>query len=584
MIKQLNLVDFRGHTRQLNFGPNHNVLRGPNESGKSTVKEALAFLWYGTDSAGSKNPDHLITEGASAMQISGVTSKITLERKKRRGATSTIKLTREGFPAISMTQTELQAMLKLSLDSSLSCWNTGYFMRLGQTEQMLVLGELSAVDRRALLESLLPYAMTIPAKVKLLKPLTDAEAVAGERRGVQNMLASDEGSLTQIQGQLAAWEAQESIDTESYRGRLNEIEAELHAFDFYKQALAKYQTDKVRFDTAQSYKVKLLAELGEVSKVTEPPPADVHLLNGHLKAAEQEFKNIPELEALPTVPVKPKVQLEAGAQCGTCGQSIDEKHVNKIMGAYEESLIAYNKIAREVESHNDKVRVAHAALQTKISGYLNEIMSRENAFKSAQKIAAGAVASKHRIEDELGAIESLKAPIAPEKPAGNEDPLRKEQLDISTQLGVAAKQNSLADGLKTQAQMLMDQVQKRKVQVDELAVIEKALRSLPVIETQKLLEGLQIEGVKVELVEGKIVVCGDRNVPYPSLSSGRRMKVDLAFCASLRKAAGQRAPTWLFADDSDLMDTFVHLLPGGLQSFSAKVDGSLKELMVVQDA
>lgn len=584
MIKQLNLVDFRGHTRQLNFGPHHNVLRGPNESGKSTVKEAFAFLWYGTDSVGSKNPDHLITEGASAMQVSGVTSKITLERKKRRGATSTIKLTREGFPAISMTQTELQAMLKLSLDSSLSCWNTGYFMRLGQTEQMQVLSELSGVDRRELLQSLLPYAMTIPAKVKLIKPLVDADAVAGERRAAQNMLSSDEGSKAQVDAQLASLSAQESIDEASYRSRLNEIEAELQAFDFYKQALAKYQTDKVRFDTAQSHKAKLLVELGEINKVTEPPPADVHLLNGHLKAAEQEFKNIPELEALPTAPVKPKVQLEAGAQCGTCGQSIDEKHVNKIMGAYEESLIAYNKIAREVESHNDKVRAAHAALQTKISGYLNEIMSRENAFKSAQKIAASAVASKRKIEDELGAIETLKVPVAPEKPTGNEDPLRKEQLDISTQLGVAAKQNSLADGLKTQAQMLMDQVQKRKVQVDELAVIEKALRSLPVIETQNLLEGLQVEGVKVELVEGKIVVYGDRNIPYPSLSSGRRMKVDLAFCASLRRAAGPRAPTWLFADDSDLMDTFVHLLPEGLQSFSAKVDGSLKELMVVQDA
>src|SRR5258708_1302189 len=102
MIQKIILMNFRGHNRTLEFGPNINTLCGPNESGKSTIKEAIAFVFQGTDSAGLKSPDHLITKGEDAMEAMVVTKHAKITRRKLRGQTSAIKYEMHGHEPIKL--------------------------------------------------------------------------------------------------------------------------------------------------------------------------------------------------------------------------------------------------------------------------------------------------------------------------------------------------------------------------------------------------------------------------------------------------------------------------------------------------
>lgn len=588
MIKQIILLDFRGHNRTLVFGPGLNRLRGPNESGKSTVKEAIAFAWYGTDSSGTKNPDHLISDGRDAAEVMLVTEHAKISRRKRRGQTSAIKIERHGFPPVTMNQTELNAVLKLSLESFMSCWNVGYFMSMQSTAQLAVLAELAKVDRRALLQSMLPSGTVIPAKIKLINPKIDADAMASERRQLQNMKASDVGALEQVKIQLSQLATGADVDIESYSQSLNSVNAKLEAWDFYKRALAKYQTDKMRW--GESINRKGSCEAGLLAL----RPVQTELIRAMEDTAEKNRRKIEDLRAsirtltekakpLPPAPKKPDgLYLEADAICDKCGQKIDVAHVKHIMAGYEKELLEYNKEAREVQTHNDRLKVA---IQKGNDAIRDVDIENTQLTAEIQKARASNRATEDRkveLERELADIGKIREPAAPAKPEGDETALRKDQLDLNTTLNLARRQSTQLQQLRTQQELLEAAVKTKDQQIMACGALEHSLKNLPAIEAKQLLETLHVEGVTVDLNEGNLVIMGG-NIPYASLSSGRQMKVDLAFCMSLRNAGGAKAPSWVFADDSDLMDRFHQLLPYGVQVFSAEVDAELKEVQVITD-
>lgn len=585
MIKQLNLVNFRGHTRELMFCPGHNLLSGPNESGKSTVKEGIAFAWYGTDSSGSKSPDHLITEGQEVMEVALVTEHVTLVRRKRRGQTSTIKLTRHGYPPVTMTQTDLQNLLKISLDAFMCCWNVGYFMSLTPQSQVAVLGELARLDRRALLLSMLPEGTQVPAKVKLVNPKIDADALASERRQVQNVRASDEGALKQVQAQLAELKAAEPVDRESYEVALNKINAELESHDFYRKALVQYNKERSSWDLDVARVPDLKKELATLAPAydmkTDPRLQEVSDLYTQVKEMRAEVEVLrAKLKPMHPPPSKPK-GLESGGTCTHCGQEITEAHAAKVMAAYEAELMQYNRAAREHQDQEDAVRGMIRSLSDDAEAKIRLAVSAETAMHAQRDQAAKASGRRQVIEAELKRVAARVEPKAPQRPAGDEEALRKEQLELNTALMLARKQSTQVEGLLAQEKLLQANLELHAAKIRGYQAIEKALLDLPGVETRKLLESLTVDGVTVNLMEGKIVVLGANQVPYPSLSSGRKMKVDLSFCRSLREAADKKAPSWIFLDNADLMDQWRELLPTGVQVFTAKVDGSKKDLTVI---
>lgn len=586
MIKSLALVGFRGHTKSFTFGPQSNKLAGPNECGKSTIAEAIAFVWFGTDLGGTKNPDHLISDGAEVTEVSLVTEHIILTRKKARGKTSTIKLARQGLPPVPMTQTELTQLMKISPEAFMCCWYACYFMeRLTPEKQLAVLSELSRVDRKALLQSILGSDFEIPAKIKLHNPRIDADAVASERRQLQNMIASDEGALGQLDAQIAQVTTGAEVDVESYSGRLNDVNASLDAFDFYNKALAKYGQEKMRFGDAINRTGSLKAgklglnmpsaddlrkndvRIAELVKQTSVLKGRALMLQGTIKA-------------LPAAPVKPANLQVVGTDCKLCGQKISAEHVNHIMGHYEAQLLEHNKIAREVADHNGNIEGELAKLNEQLAATANECgeLQKENVRNS--EAASNAKKRAAEIDAELAELAKLKEPAAPTKPEGDEPALKKEQIELNTAIVMAKKNATQLEGLNVQGALLKESIAKRRQQVGYMNALETALKSLPEIETKALLETLQVPGVVVGLKDGSLYVTNEKGIPYVSLSSGRRLKIGMAFCQSFRKTAGGRAPSWIFLDNSDLIDSFMAY--NNVQFFIAEVNAKLKELTVHQ--
>lgn len=584
MIQKIVMMNFRGHNRTLEFGPGLNTLCGPNESGKSTVAQAISFLWLGTDSTGNKSPDHLITDGETEMLIGITTEHATVSRKKRRGQTSIIKVERHGYPAIQMNQSELAAVLKLSTDAFMSCWNAGYFMSLPQTQQLAVLGELAAVDRRALLQSMLPAHIQIPAKVKLVNPKIDADAIATERRQLQNVKSSDEGALRQLQAQLKELSGGGEVDIDSYTKGLNDLNAQLDAFDFYKKALSKYQQEKMRWGESINRKGGCEAGLMAI-QLHKPEMFDVikQTLEKNKRKSEDIRVSIKVLQdkakPMPAEPKKPNTSFAAGSTCDKCGQVVGEAHQRLVMKHYEEDLLKYNKEAREVQTYNDRIKLGvekgHAAMRdidiesTQLSGQLDH-MERSN---------RDSLKHKADLERELAEVSKLREPAAPEKPSGDEAAIRQSQLEFNTALNLARRQATQVDQLKAQENLLIEAVKVKDKQIMDYSALEYSLKNLPQMETVKILETLRVDGLSIALNEGNLSIMAG-TIPYSSLSSGRKMKADLAFCGSLRRAAGSRAPSWVFCDNADLMDRWKDLLPPNVQVFAAKVDADLKELTV----
>jgi DNA repair exonuclease SbcCD ATPase subunit len=585
MITKIGLINFRGReNRELIFYPNRNLLTGVNESGKSTLKEAIAFAWYGTDSAGFKNPDHLITIGSDHCEVVLETEHVTVARRKKRGATSTIKLTRKGYPPVTLTQTELQAMLKLTVHAFNSLWLAGHFMSLDTATQLAVLSELAQLDRRALFVAILPAGTTIPSTVKLNNPKLDADAVAGQRRSLQNMRESDSGALKQLEAQLSQLQGAEAVDIESYGRALNEVNARLDAWDFYNKALSKYQHDRLRFGEAINRKGSLTAEKLALRLPShhdlKTMASQVEELKGKVAKAHADLHELPAKQAHPQPPKKPLV-LAAGTVCDRCGQKVDEMHGAALMAAYEKELLHFNKLDREVADHNAQVVRHMTRIEEELTARTFELSQAEQDHTRAVNAAENGKAHLQRIQEQLDALAQLKEPVAPERPPGDEQALRQEQLSISTALNLARRQATQVDGLLAQQKLLRDSIATKTMQIEEASRVEKALLSLPLIETERLLDGLKVSGVTATLSDGKLLVTGPRDVPYHSMSSGRRMKVDVEFCRSLRKVAGSRAPSWIFIDNADLVDRFHEdALPRDVQIFLAKVDAGMMNLTI----
>jgi AAA domain len=592
MIMQIILNNFRGHNRVLNFGPNLNVLAGPNESGKSTVKEAIAFAWFGTDSFGA-SPDHLISNVASDMTVTLTTPVATVVRKKARGKTSTIKAGPVGLPGNTMNQTELNAMLAMTAESFMSCWNVGYFMNdLNAQKQLAVLGELAAVDRKALLRGQVPSHIQIPAKVKLVNPKIDADAMATERRQLQNVKASDEGALGQVRAQLSQLTSAEDVDVESYSSALNDLNAQLAAHDFYKQALAKYQTEKMRWDGAVKRKAAIDAEILAFKPPTKEQFEFVESAIKKLGKREAELRGSLEgfsqrYKAVPNAPKKP-ASLKPGSTCGTCGQVVAEGHVNHIMGAYENALIAHNKEAREVATFNDQAAEEDKAKHEELATLRADFVKLSNELAALNNTKKEGGEHHLKLQRELVELEKIKEPHAPEKPAGDEAKLREEQLKISTAVNLAKRQATQLEQLRSQEAMLIEAGKLKERQIFDYAAIEKCLRDLPALETLEILKTLEVQDVFVALKDNEL--CVEANgVPYKSLSDGKRKKVDLEFVKSLRRAAladkngkpQPAVPKWIFLDNVDLIGSWRNLLPENFQVFVAKVDESLEELTVI---
>lgn len=590
MIKEISLTNFRGHGGVFKFGPGVNYIKGKNESGKSSIKEAIAFLWMGTDSEGSKNPDHLISLGSEETLVSLQTEKSVIKRLKGRGKTSHIKVCPHGLPEIRLTQTDLMKQVNLSLEVFMSSWCVGYFMNLKADQKLKVLGEISRVDRRQLLESLLPENTIIPFQVKLINPRIDAEAIAGLRRQEQNKKQASEIHLANMQKVYVNGNAVQ-IDIDSHKKRIANLSVELNEIDLIERLSAKHyehlkkvrqiemdlnsaekQADMLQKIALNETQPALHAQVKELSKTIEDIDAEMESLNSQRK------------QVTLTVPKKPSLASEG--VCPTCCQQVKKEHYHGLMEHYNNELMAYNNHERFIASHNQSIDEAVDKL-LKNKRLLET--ARHNSIEEINKINRKNM--KHReetaeIQGRINALRQLKAeteklapPPFPEVPKADKKQLIAERDKLTGELHTATTFSSQQEMMDAQILSEREAIVKYDSEIKRYALIEEALGKLPALETEVTLNKVNIAGVRMSLVDGDFIVTDEIGVDYRCLSDGRRIKIDLALCMAIKKAAGPTAPPWVFVDNSDLVDEIK--LPENVQILIAEVADN-KEVEVMK--
>lgn len=591
MIDQISLQNFRGHTRKLTFRPGYNTVVGKNEVGKSSIKEGIAFLWFGTDSAGTKNPDHLISVGKEAAVVAIKTPKAVITRRKKRGSTSEIKLEREGFPPLKLNQTDLSGQLQLSLETFMSCWQVGYFMSLKAVDRLKVLAEVARIDRKDLLQSILPAGTVLPTQLKYVNTKIDADVVAGLRRADQNKKTSDEGALKQVEAQYQSLSGGDAVDVDSYQAFVNELQAKVESFDNYQRLLTAYEKEKGKYDSwagsvdriqnAISAENKKLEDL-QVSQ--DKTLKEEHTLQTSIDKLHEEIMKISGQFRMSGLrpPTPPKTQV-AGVACEHCQQMVSEDHAKSLIEKYNQELMEFNRLQREEMDHNAPLEARKAELSTqhsKLSESLGTV--RKQVLENSTKIKL-CKESLVELEKQLDTLRKSPAtkPTAPTKPDGDEAALRKELTTAQGVLHTAKTFKQQLETLGAQAELYRESIQVLGANIDRYAQIEEAIKKLPLIETQKTLEKLQIKGIQLSLYEGELLVRDSGGVDYRSLSDGRRMKIDVQICLSIQAAAGPTAPKLLFIDNADLMDAHVDfVVPEGVQVIKAHVDSTVEDVEV----
>ena len=358
MIKQLEFINFGGHTARYTFGPKKNLIKGKNEAGKSSIAKAIAFNMMGVDTEGSKNPDHLISVGSDSTEVSLTTAKATIKRTKKRGGVSNIKLLREGIPAISMNQTELMGQINLSLDVFMSSWLAGYFMKLKADARLKVLGEIANLNRKELLLSLLPEGYQVPAQVKLINPKIDADAVAGIRRQEQNKKAAADATLSTL---VANQNNSRGMTEQEYNDKLSllaEVTSTIELHDLYQRQAVAYGNEVEKRKENEKRAKELIGNVKDAQ-------ASLEILNKSLPGIEQALdfaqkqKNDLKQKASVIEGRRKKIEMavptkhgvEAGF-CATCQQPVNETHVAAIKGAYDKLVNEYNAHSRSVADFN----------------------------------------------------------------------------------------------------------------------------------------------------------------------------------------------------------------------------------------
>lgn len=603
MLTAIRIKDFRGHSGVFQLSPGRNVIRGANESGKTTLIEAVMFAFLGTDSDRSGSIDHLISNGADSTEVEIRTAKASLTRKKRRGGQHQVRLTIGDGQPIELSQTELQEkMLRLDPDVFASCLFAGFFMRLPSDERMRVFAAVAKSDRRALLRQQLPVGTEVPAKLKLEDVDVDIKVLEQDRRQLQNIVAADEGQLREIvaRREELGRQGEAVIDREAVIAAGSRLSAELELMRVYRHNLAKYEAAAQQFRrdqemsaAAESEVQKWRQHISTTQSLRQGAADPVLREPGISRLSELIAKHQETYLAIPSAPVKPKGN---EGVCSECGQSVGKDHLHQVMAAYEQQLLAYNQEARRVEDHNQSVRAQVAELSRQLESERSShqaerqrIYSLDQELKNSEQMLRSAEAMWARLKG----IPEPRPPQAPEVDWQLTEIEAKESelVEMRAQLKSADQAAAAGAELESRSQQLQGSIATKKAQIATWSAIEKALKALPAIEAESLGKALSLESGRFVVKrtttkrgtgtaeKAELLLTDKQGVDYRTLSSGRRKKLDIEVALKLQELAGPASPRFLAIDDQDLMDSPV-AVPGNVQILEMHV-GAVGEALSV---
>jgi len=580
MITRIYVKNFRGITeRTFNFKNGASAIQGPNEAGKTTIKEAIVFGLFGVDSYATKNPNHLIQDTATQTTVVIETDKAVFERRKKTGAPSDVKFNRLGHPQVSMTQTELTAMLGMEVEEFLSMFNVGYFMRLPEDKQKVVLAKTFQVDRASVFANMVP-GYVLPKAVDLNNLKASITFCEKERRALNNSIQSLQGSLNTSREQLTRIEGMVGAQYTP------EDEAKLNSLSACEELSAQYERDLTRYNHLTTEVTRKEEELKSID-------AELKTLNLQLSAlvavtmpdAEKlkEIENDNQKKADAILNKKlPKPQFTAlrvvdEDNCNRCGQRVIESVKARMKADADQALITFNNLEREVVTTNmaldDQLKSLSDEL-TKVRSQFSSRVSEFNRYSDQKNLLTSKIEANVKRMRAVQIPNLTGAPEKPQFPDGWKETLQNLRTARHAYTSVKSEKTLLTSKIE----QLEKEIAEKSEQHRKISVLEETLKKLPDAELMALSHQLVVPGLNIKPKEGGIEVRDTRGIPYQSLSDGRKMKADLALSA-LFQSKHKRAPHFYFVDNADLVDRFEGF-PSG-QVFLAEVKDDLKEVQII---
>lgn len=566
-LKQIILENFRGKENvTYTFNPNLNTIRGVNGAGKSGIKEAIVYAYCGTDSVGTKNPQHLISKDKENLKVTVITDKSEVSRSLTRKGSTTIKVTKNGASA-TYTQNQLEQLLG-STDLFLSTFLPGHFMGMDPERQHKVLMEVQPkVDRNALFAELAGFELTPEEKIRYaIQRRVDLvlSAISLDRRQIEKSLNAYEGEIVGLRN------ISDVPDPGEFSGKqiLDNMEVLKKDWDRYEAQLASYSSSLSsynRHDEECRLRGTVIAGYeGDLAKLQlVPVPAHKQLDIQSIRA---------ELKPVPPLPLVAKVV--DTDNCAHCGQVVSVKHRENTRSQNAKGMEEYQAVCNEITAHNSEV-------QGRIASATQKQTDLDKSFMEANRENEKIGARKRSIELQIQQLQAQQVtrevPVKPSEPAelfaiadynllksnfetytkrkAEYDFVQKQKLEAETKVaGVQAKIAELSTSL--------ERVQK----------IEATIQSIPSVEMER--QKFELDGIQMVTSGDKVSFFVD-TIPFGMLSTGQQMKAGMKFSATLNK---YKPMGMMFVENADLIDTVPEV--AGMQIFTAIVSNENTEVTI----
>lgn len=360
-FNQLTLTNFKSHRDlTVNFGEVTKVT-GDNAQGKSSILEAITFLFYGTDTFGSKtdptpiNYEHDETMVTLLFEVDG--KQVKLGRILRKGKASYI------INDVPSKATEFNQLVDSLFDKELflSLFNPNYFftMHWSKQREMLMQYVPAPINKEVFTELPKPQADKLSELVKK-HSLNDLEKIHRENNTKQDKVYIAAQSRTktlkeQLEGLQASSESEEELN----------------------QKLAKLQQQLADIDEQS-------ATLAESNKAYEQKQTEIRNNRNRIEMSKDRYLKVRGDEI--------------AEDCPTCRRPLDEKSVATVKENREQEL------ANMREDHNkllaERDRLAEELLQltyierselheqaTKLHHEVHAIQAQLRSFEQRNKLA-----------------------------------------------------------------------------------------------------------------------------------------------------------------------------------------------------
>ena len=593
-----NFKKYEQHTSTLGLG--YSEIKAPNGAGKTSHIDGIAFVYYGTDRFGGRNPQWLIRNGADKAEViiktdTGNRLKRTLTSK----GTSTLKWINSDDIESTLTQQQLTDSIG-TLECFLSAIYPGYFLNTLNTlkRKEVINAALGNIDPYKLIQEMTGYDVSMYD----LSKKTTATTITNDRRALEKEVAVLTGKVSHIE----ELNGQELVEPENLEPLLerekalrNEIsllmqnshskrvfakmeqnyEKELGVYGIAMDNLAREEAEVTDIENAlsfatENFEVKKRENQPTKQKVNE----ELQLLLSEIKQLKTKMTQTPVITRSP-LPARPIVKSAVDSElCPTCGQTVSDKLRESVAKANEQTINKWQEEVRTIEAD-------HLAKEKAQLLFFKEsekaLLDLESQAKKLEDVLACIADHEKQLEK---AVDSLRAkkdtaravlvatrnmtkapPVAPVPPhlfevedVGQETELQQLSVRINAlnqDWAVYQSKVRTLQAMEGNVSEINERIGKLNRKIEMLQTVEKALKDLPDVMLKKSSEIFKVRGFSLVTEDGDITYVREKDgVPYAHLSNGEKARVDLEISWIIDKYVLKKQTNLMILDNADLVD------------------------------